>query len=343
MQMRNSGEVDVRSAEEVVIYAVRPRLHRVVALINGKGGTGKTTVTSNVGYTLATALHAAGSARRVLLIELDDQGDLGLDLGHGRTERDDSGKSIVAAVLGVGELKVVRDVRPNLDVVCGGAELLTVGALLKGMDHRQKRVARLRFAQAVAEIAPEYDLILVDCPPKERDLQALGITVARWVLIPGVFDKASRYGLEGVSAVFEEVDDLNPDKEVLGVLLFGFERKEERYSAKTEATYEVGQRKRVRALMEGLLEKIEVSAPVLDSVVSWCRVVAEEGREAGLTAAELADMSKDPEWAKKQRNLDRPAVSPDTAESLAADYEELTNEILSLICKHELEYEEQGA
>ncbi|GAA2712450.1 ParA family protein [Micromonospora olivasterospora] len=65
---------------------LRPSLGRVLAVLNGKGGQGKTSVTANLGGLLALAAEQANSPRRVLLVDCDPQGNLGLDLGYLKPE-----------------------------------------------------------------------------------------------------------------------------------------------------------------------------------------------------------------------------------------------------------------
>ena len=313
-----------------VVSRLRPRLKRVMALLNGKGGTGKTTVTVNCGVTLADALVKAGSTKRVLLLQLDQQGDLGLDLGIRYSDKDDDGLSILQCVTGAGPLKVARDVRPHLDVVTGGSELKSLSGFLKGSDKTSKTKARLRFAQALADMADDYEWILLDCPPGDEELQVLGLVACRWVLIPAQFDAASRFGLEGVAGGFEEATPLNPDLELLGVLMFSFDRRDQKkLTSEGQVTgyREVGQRARVRKRLVGDLERIGSDAPVFTAVISNCRAVAEDCRETGRTASEVADASANNDWRRSRTKAGLSAFSNDTAEALAVDYEDATVEI----------------
>src|SRR5690625_6336870 len=86
------------------IIDIRPKLTRVIANINGKGGQGKTTCTSQLSGLMAAALDAQESEQRVLAIDMDPQGNLGLDLGYIRSDQDDEGASILSAIAGLGKL-----------------------------------------------------------------------------------------------------------------------------------------------------------------------------------------------------------------------------------------------
>ncbi|MGO8609285.1 ParA family protein, partial [Rhizobium johnstonii] len=85
------------------------RLSRVVALINGKGGVGKTSTTANISGQLARANY------QVLAVDLDLSGNLKLDLGYVGNPLDDDGKGVVDAVWHGQALPVIKNVRENLD------------------------------------------------------------------------------------------------------------------------------------------------------------------------------------------------------------------------------------
>jgi chromosome partitioning protein len=312
-----------------LIDSNRPRLTRVVAFINGKGGAGKTTCTANVGAATANMLSAIPGAKRVLCLELDGQGNLGLDLGYTRTEHDDDGASILAVGMGTGRFNVIRDVRRNLDVIPGGLEVPKLSAYLKVLNEKDRKLARLRFSKALADLAGEYEWIWIDCPPLDEEIQVLGLVAARWMVIPAQFDRASRFGLEGVSIALEEASSLNPELDLLGVLMFGFERREVRPSKEEEGkTREIGQRARVRQKLRDVLEEIGSDAPIFDAVVSNARVVAEECREAGIVSYEMADQASSDTWRKERRSRGEVVVDGDVAEALASDYQAVAVEII---------------
>jgi len=90
----------------------RPALGRVVAVVNGKGGVGKTTITANVGGLLAS------SGYRVLLVDLDPQGNLGEELGYTGHPSDDRGRALAQALVFGGSLVPEADVRQGLERIC---------------------------------------------------------------------------------------------------------------------------------------------------------------------------------------------------------------------------------
>ena len=178
---------------------------RTVAILNQKGGVGKTTVTLG----LASAALAAG--RRALVVDLDPQASSTWVLGH---DPEVDGGGTVADVLAGGDLdKAIVPTRwgDALDLLPGSPE--TAGAA------DGEGTARLRAALAAV---PEdrYDAILLDCPPTLAGSTLAALTVARHALI--VVDP-SALGLRGIGSVADAVDGVwdgdNPDLDLCGVVV----------------------------------------------------------------------------------------------------------------------------
>ena len=192
-------------------------LERTIAVINGKGGVGKTSITTNLGALVAAAGY------RVLVVDLDPQGNAGRDLGVTDTPDDDQGSALFAAVATGVPLRPVASVRERLDLVCGGERIEEmVGAL----DARANRAGAATVATAVrdalAPTAADYDLIVIDCPPGGQKLQRMALTAAQYALIPTKSDAASLDGLVKVAHLFADVTATsNPHLSLLGVALFG--------------------------------------------------------------------------------------------------------------------------
>src|SRR4051812_11289724 len=137
-------------------------IHQVCSVVNGKGGALKTSLVANVGALCAAAQY------RTLLVDLDPQGNLGLDLGY--YDRGDRGAGLLDAMSPRRRpLNILREVRPNLDIVPGGPELRVWAGYAMTMGPDEQRFLGLR--NAMATVAGEYDLILVDCPPGDEELQ----------------------------------------------------------------------------------------------------------------------------------------------------------------------------
>ena len=145
---------------------------QVLAVVNQKGGVGKTTTSVN----LAAALARAG--RRVLLVDLDPQGNA--TMGSGVDKRAIS-RSVYHVLLGLGDVGVIR-VRAEK----GGYDLLPANRDLAGAEVElvdlQGRETRLK--AALERIEGDYDYILIDCPPSLSLLTVNALTAAQRVLIP---------------------------------------------------------------------------------------------------------------------------------------------------------------
>ncbi|MEW9552617.1 ParA family protein [Nonomuraea sp. NPDC050783] len=335
---QSTASAQVLSTQQI-IEQIRPKLRRVIIVLNNKGGAGKTTTTANITAQLAAALHAAGSAKRVLAIDLDPQGNLGLDLGHQGKPGDDEGQSVIDVVEGSGELRIIRDVRPQLDVVPGGKMLKRITASMIGtrsIDPRREIL--LSLAQALADISADYEWIMIDCPPNIADLQHLAAVAAEYVLIPVCFDQGAIQGLEGVSDVFDVAGPLNPSLTPLGVLLFGFDRQHLR-KIKDESGEVIGI-KEIGFLAKKRREIAEVlgdsGIPIFQTVITRAVNVADQCRKHGRVFAELADLTAGPDWKKhaKQHQL---TLSSESAETSAIEMEEATAEIIKRALELEAE------
>ncbi len=180
---------------------------RVLAVVNQKGGVGKTTTSVN----LAAALAQAG--RRVLLIDLDPQGNA--TMGSGVDKRT-VGRTVYHVLLGLAELASVR-----VRVERGGFDLLPANRELAGAEielvELQNRETRLK--SALDRVAQEYDFVLIDCPPSLSLLTVNALTAAQRVLIPM---QCEYYALEGLSDLVATIKrvraNLNPELEIAGLL-----------------------------------------------------------------------------------------------------------------------------
>ena len=179
---------------------------KVIAIINQKGGVGKTTTAVN----LSALLGAMG--QRVLMIDLDPQGNTTSGLGM---EVDD--KSIYEVIMGRMKLADVMEETEFKNLSIAGSDVRLANAELELVEV-EKREYRLK--TAVQSVQQDFDFIFIDCPPSLGLLTINALTAAQSILIP---IQCEYYALEGVSALMNTVQrvkkGLNPALEIEGVLL----------------------------------------------------------------------------------------------------------------------------
>lgn len=178
---------------------------RIVAVLNQKGGVGKTTTTINV------AAYLAKHGQKVLIVDLDPQGNATSGLGLNFTA-DDAGTYQV--MLGQAKtMDVVKSVNDNLHVMPTDGRLAALEIELVNADQRETSLKR-------ALDLPDYDYIFIDCPPALSLLTVNALAAADSLLIPV---QSEYYALEGLGQLLEVVQmvrtSLNPGLELLGVVM----------------------------------------------------------------------------------------------------------------------------
>lgn len=180
---------------------------RILAVVNQKGGVGKTTTSVNLGAGLAAA------GKRVLLVDLDPQGNA--TTGSGIDKRTVS-RTVYQVLLGLGEVATIRvaSEQGKYDLLPANRELAGAEIDLVELPNREGRLKA-----ALAVVANEYDYILIDCPPSLSLLTINGLVAAGEVLIPM---QCEYYALEGLSDLVGTVKrvraHLNPELEIGGLL-----------------------------------------------------------------------------------------------------------------------------
>ncbi|WP_433259192.1 ParA family protein (plasmid) [Streptosporangium sp. CA-135522] len=324
------------------VLSLRPFLTRVISVFNGKGGQGKTSLASHMAGLLAegeAAKAAEGQdAGRVLLLEVDAQGNTLHDLGIKGHLDNDQGKSLAIA-LQFGDMpKIIRNVRSHLDVVPSGKHLEQIPFQMVTMQSKYGQAANLSLAVLLAKLSREYRWIIIDCPPVTKEPQLLALCAARWVLSPvSTGDISSIDGLGGVAYRFNETAHLNPDLELLGAVLFGFAH---RYytDRKTNEKRPVGLWVQARERIQSLLSEAGTDAPVFQAVIRDAETVAVNCRDRGQLSYEVGEAADGIKWWQKAKGETGTVLPTERAEEVGRDYEDLVVEVVERI--HEVEMEE---
>ncbi len=180
---------------------------RILAVANQKGGVGKTTTSVNLAAALAQA------ARKVLLVDLDPQGNA--TMGSGVDKRT-LARTVYHVLLGLGDIVNVRARSPSgqYDLLPANRELAGAEVELVELPNRE---GRLR--DALAGITAQYDFVLIDCPPSLSLLTLNGLVAAQAVLIPM---QCEYYALEGLTDLVGTIRrvraHLNSGLEIAGLL-----------------------------------------------------------------------------------------------------------------------------
>jgi chromosome partitioning protein len=181
---------------------------RILIIANQKGGVGKTTTAIN----LATALAAVG--RRVLVLDLDPQGNASTGLGIPQSARAHGTYDLLIGAVTIDEAVVSSEV-PGLDVVPSTVDLAGVELELIDMERREYRLR-----DALRGVPSAYDYILIDCPPSLNLLTLNGLVAADAVLVPL---QCEFFALEGLTHLLKTIDrvrsSFNSDLGLQGVVL----------------------------------------------------------------------------------------------------------------------------
>lgn len=180
---------------------------RIIAVANQKGGVGKTTTCVNLAASLAA------TRRRVLLVDIDPQGNATMGCGIDKREVEYSTCDVLLGEASAAD-SIVSAPQGGFAVLPGNEDLT-----LAEVNLLQEIGREMKLRKALAPVAGLYDYVLIDCPPSINMLTVNALTAADGVLIPM---QCEYYALEGLSALLNTIEQVresvNPDLEVYGIL-----------------------------------------------------------------------------------------------------------------------------
>lgn len=187
---------------------------RIIAFANQKGGVGKTTTAINIGASLAAI------KKRVLLIDLDSQGNAGTGLGFVRSAHRQSVYGVIMGTASAAD-NILTTAVPGMHIMPSSIALAGAEVELMDMENREYRLR-----DALAPILPHYDYVLLDCPPTLEFMTLNALTAADSVIIPM---QCEFFALEGIRHMVNSIEKIkekwNQNLNVLGVLLTMYDKR----------------------------------------------------------------------------------------------------------------------
>lgn len=177
---------------------------KFISVVNQKGGTGKTTTVVSLGAALAQ------NNKKVLLIDLDPQGNLSYSLGINEFDY-----TIGDVMMGDATVKqsIIHIENENMDIIPSSIDLANIEISIAQIEERE-----LQLKKTLKGLS-KYDYVLIDCPPSFSLLAVNSLTLSNEVIIPMQMTALSLQGLDLIYSTITQIkDSLNPKLKILGIL-----------------------------------------------------------------------------------------------------------------------------
>ena len=197
----------------------KKKLMKIISIINQKGGVGKTTTVIN----LASALSQQG--KKILVIDLDPQGNATTGLGLSNTEQSD--QTIYGILNGTMSISnVIKKTKfENLDLITSNVDLSGLEVETAG-DNDRAFILKAKLTAYLNDSRGIYDYILIDCPPSLSLLTVMALVSSNSLLVPL---QTEFFALEGLTQLMKTIErikvNLNPELEIQGILLTMYDRR----------------------------------------------------------------------------------------------------------------------
>ena len=173
-----------------------------ISIVNQKGGTGKTTTTMNLGAALASL------DKRVLIVDMDSQGNLGYSFGV------DDGKTIADVLQGDADLDEVIQEREGVSIVPSDMRLVDIELSLGDLENRHSIVL-----DKLSDDIARFDYVFFDCPPSLSVLSIKALSASEYVIIPMLMEVLSLQGLDQIIGSISKINSAyEKDLKILGIL-----------------------------------------------------------------------------------------------------------------------------